>query len=657
MSVESGPIPSESSGAREQELEKLAELFMRTTREIGSHLDYDRTLEAAARIPLGLIGDWAGLVLFDEEGSARLVHIRHRDPQKQEVLSRQSAEHLSMHLERLAMYLRECRLRCEPIVLPLSCFSSDANEAFHAVEGEQNAFAFPIQEKHEVKVLLLLGKTGPDRFTPQEIQMGEEFARRVGVALAHASLFFRYSKVERELVDAKRRAEIANQTKNHFFAMISHEIRTPLTAILGFSDLLISERAPYEEQLDWAKRIRQNGQHLLRLIEDMLTLTRGEAGKFQYELSELSVGDFLSGLESTYRGSLQAKGLRFAIHREPGVPERFITDATRFNQILSNLIGNAIKFTDHGGIDLHVRFEPQHRFLIIAVSDTGRGLTPQQASRLFTPFSQAEAAHGSRLGGTGLGLALIRQLARGLGGDVEILRTAPGTGTTFQVSLPIEAAARLKPTSGSAATALAAEQAKKDEHDHRDALEEAVAPLQGKKILLVDDSIDNQALMVRHLNKAGAEVVTAANGLEAIEKALSIRPMLVLMDIQMPEMNGDEATRILRVRGFERPIIALTAHSDTRSIENCLAAGCDAYLMKPVSSADLIEGVLAWTASTAGGGSADDPVCRPESKETMGNFLGGESDRGPEDHAKRRRDLNESFVSGEDWAREKISFR
>jgi signal transduction histidine kinase/CheY-like chemotaxis protein len=380
-----------------------------------------------------------------------------------------------------------------------------------------------------------------------------------------------------ELLHAKRAAEAASRAKSNFLANMSHEIRTPMTAILGFSDLLLSGTGWDKEQREFLEAIRRNGQALLELINDILDLSKIEAGKMNVKRIDCTVDQVLDELLSAVSVRAREKGLALEVKYDGPVPERIHTDPRRLRQILINLVGNAIKFTDHGSVRIGVALVPHvngNRLLQFAVSDTGIGIRRDKINTLFRPFVQADSSTTRRFGGTGLGLAISRRLAVSLGGDVNV-ESEPGRGSTFRVTVDpgLLQGVRLVET-----------------RQPRESPAPCMAidgpPLSGR-VLLAEDTPDLQRLTGYLLRRWGLMVDVADNGREACVLALRSleeeRPYgLILMDMQMPEMDGYEATRALRERGWRWPIVALTAHAMVGDLEKCLAEGCDAYLNKPL---------------------------------------------------------------------------
>ena len=392
--------------------------------------------------------------------------------------------------------------------------------------------------------------------------------------------------INRELEEARVAAEAASRTKSEFLANMSHEIRTPMTAILGYVELIAegcARTCGFGEQSvgEHIRTIARNAEYLMQIVNDILDLSKIEAGKLQIERVRCEVPELLTDIESLMQARAAGRGLQFTLEFEGAVPQSIETDPTRLRQILLNLVGNAIKFTEIGSVRLAVRRTAEQR-LQFDVSDTGIGMSSEQISRLFQPFSQGDSSTSRRFGGTGLGLMISKRLAEMLGGDVTV-KSQMGAGSTFQVTIATGSLAGVALVKSGPVRALRASPAP----------DPAPPPqrLTGR-ILLAEDGPDNQRLIAFILRKGGAEVETASNGRIAVEKALAAehagRPFdLVLMDMQMPELSGYEATRALRQLGFTRPIIALTAHAMASDREKCLAAGCDDYASKPIDRAAL----------------------------------------------------------------------
>jgi PAS domain S-box-containing protein len=393
--------------------------------------------------------------------------------------------------------------------------------------------------------------------------------------------------VELELSAATTRAEAANRAKSEFLANMSHEIRTPLTAILGFAELLEDGKAHDDGMQDGERPIdiiRNAGSHLLTVINDILDLSKIEAEMLTVECIDTPLTKLLRDVEHLLRPKAVGKGIGLAVRLRCPVPDRILSDPTRLRQILMNLLGNAVKFTESGSVAMVAGVETVGTAptLVIDIEDTGPGMSSEQTTRMFQPFSQADTSVTRNYGGAGLGLVISRRLANKLGGDVTLLRTQPGIGSYFRLTLPLNV-----PSGSVSVTRLEADPV----HPARDNNSAGVR-LHGR-VLLAEDGVDNQRLIAHHLRKAGAEVEIASNGCAALamidDAVASGKPFdLLVTDIQMPEMDGYALARTLRERGSILAIIALTAHAMAEDREKCLAAGCDDYSSKPIDSAGLI---------------------------------------------------------------------
>jgi PAS domain S-box-containing protein len=407
-----------------------------------------------------------------------------------------------------------------------------------------------------------------------------------------------------DIARARASAESANQAKSDFVASVSHEIRTPLGIILGYADMLFNNADNKLDRRHFADAIRRNGQHLLALVNDILDLSKVEAGKMLTDKKVVQLVQFLFDMQSQLQLQASAKGLSFSLKIRGTVPSSIVTDETRLRQILVNVVGNAIKFTENGGIEIEVSLkEDCTNQLEFTVSDTGCGIAAKSQRGIFEPFTQAERYISRRYGGTGLGLGLSRKLAHSLGGDVTLKSSTPGLGSTFAIAIEVDDAAASSPIND-AAYQLASQElvAARIAASSSDATGKSLA---GTRVLLVEDCEDNQYLIRMMLESAGATVTVAENGMEGVRRALRGAFDAVLMDIQMPIMSGYEAAAKLRAEGYAQPIIALTAHAMTGELERCIAAGCDGYIAKPIRKTDLIREIAAHVASSnVGAGTA-----------------------------------------------------
>ncbi len=405
----------------------------------------------------------------------------------------------------------------------------------------------------------------------------------------------------RKLREAKDEAEETNRAKSQFLASMSHEIRTPLTSILGYADLLVRSDPGPQKRLKNLQTIRRNGQHLLELINDVLDISKIEAGEMTVELLECSPWQLAREVRSLLKPQAEAKDLTFEIEASGPIPEYIQSDPVRLRQILLNLVGNAIKFTEKGGVRVVVRMEEPGADaaggprLTYDVIDTGIGMTGRQKESAFMPFRQASSSMPRVYGGTGLGLAISRRLARMLDGDITV-ESVPEVGSTF--SLTVDAGAL-------------------DDTDmlegplRAETMEGLPAPTGwwtkrlGGRVLLAEDGVDNRHFISAVLQQVGADVTLVENGRQAVDQALSSRAVgkpfdAVLMDMQMPVLDGFDAVQELRGEGYEGSIVALTAYAMKGDREKCLEVGCDDFVSKPID----VESFLALLARYVSPGSA-----------------------------------------------------
>ena len=426
-----------------------------------------------------------------------------------------------------------------------------------------------------------------------------------------------HKRTAAELKKAQEAAQSASLAKDEFLANVSHEIRTPMTAILGFTEVLLGN-VDHPEAVEAAKTIQRNGAFLLEIIDDILDLSKLDAGKLELEQIACSPRQILSDVIGLMQVRADAKGLRLDVACEGPMPATIRTDPTRLRQILVNLVGNAIKFTETGSVRVVVRLvdettdQPKLRFDVI---DTGIGINADRLARLFTPFTQGDSSMHRQYGGSGLGLAISKRLAEMLGGTITVASQL-GKGSTFTATLttgPLDSTELSLVSDGVGETPSREETASR-------------RPIRlDCRVLLAEDGPDNQRLISFLLKKAGAVVTLAENGQIALQMASpstshegdgqngQVDPFdMILMDMQMPVMDGYEATRRLRLAGYEGPIVALTAHAMTDDRQKCLDAGCDDYITKPVDREHLLS-VLAAALARAGvadrGGKRDPGCC------------------------------------------------
>ncbi|MFN8588714.1 MAG: ATP-binding protein [Candidatus Eisenbacteria bacterium] len=378
-----------------------------------------------------------------------------------------------------------------------------------------------------------------------------------------------------DLVTARDQAQAANKAKSEFLATMSHEIRTPLNGVIGVADLLAHTEMA-EEQHRLVEIIRSSGEALLSVINDVLDFSKIEAGRMSLEEAPYEPERLVQSVADLFGPRMRAKGLTLVTSVDPLLPKFVLGDPGRLRQVLMNLMGNSVKFTEQGGVRLRV-FRPnnaddRYRF---EVRDSGIGISPDAQQSLFKAFTQADSSTTRRFGGTGLGLAITRQLVELMGGHIE-LRSAPGIGSTFFFDLPL----------------------RESELMPEESLEELAESFRCRaRVLVVEDNKVNQLVARKHLERFGAVVELAANGLEAITAVESGKYDVVFMDCQMPEMDGFEATRELRRRdgpGRTVPILALTANAFSGDELRCREVGMNDFLTKPLRPVTLVRALMRW---------------------------------------------------------------
>lgn len=398
--------------------------------------------------------------------------------------------------------------------------------------------------------------------------------------------------VEDLLKDAREEADRANQAKSIFLANMSHEIRTPLNAISGFSEFL-SNTINEHERTAYIETIQRNARHLAALIDDILDLSKVESGRVEVEVTNFPLGTELASVASSVQTLALKKSIEFSITLETPIPEVVSTDPTRLRQILINIVGNAVKFTDRGHVDLAIRFLPgdndDARRLVFTVTDTGVGIALSDQTKLFQPFSQALSSTGKNRGGTGLGLVLSRKLARMLGGDISLKHSRPDDGSVFEIIVEVSV-----PVGTRVLNELY--EAPSQRHPRR-----TPTRLKSTRVLVVEDAPDNQLLVSTILRAAGADVHVADDGKKGVEAAQGLPFDVVLMDIQLPVCDGYQATSTLRSLGYKGSIVALTAHATPDERERCLRSGCNDYRSKPLSADALVDVVDKWAKRTRRG--------------------------------------------------------
>jgi CheY-like chemotaxis protein len=400
-------------------------------------------------------------------------------------------------------------------------------------------------------------------------------------------------RFEDELNDARHAAEAANEAKSQFLANMSHEIRTPLTAILGFADVLHT-RVQDPEDLASINTIKENGDHLCQILNDILDLAKIESGKMVARNEDCDIVSILTHMRSLMAVRATNKGLTLTIELNGDIPCTIQSDAKMLRQILLNLVGNAIKFTETGGIRLAVSCLREEQLLEIAVIDSGVGIEQEKLDVLFLPFEQVDNSATRVAEGTGLGLAISKHLAELLGAQMRV-ESALNKGSTFRLSIPTGSLDGVKLISD-----LSMDLAEQETGTLADQLPEISG-----RVLTVDDRREIRFLIEKLLESTGVDIVTASDGAQGLESWRENNQAgtpfdAILMDMQMPVMDGLEATRKLREQGYEGPVIALTANAMSTDRAKALQAGCNDFITKPIDRSQLIDKLYKWIDQAAG---------------------------------------------------------
>ena len=400
-----------------------------------------------------------------------------------------------------------------------------------------------------------------DNFHQKEIKLRQELENE----------YLKTKKVEQELIIARDQAISAAQAKSAFLANMSHEIRTPLTAIIGFSKLLNNRNQSVEQKQSNIKTIIKNSEHLLHIVNDILDFSKIEAKKLEIVKKPFSLFNFMNDIRSLVYNNITVKGLDFDIQYQYPLPETINTDEVRLKQILINLCGNSSKFTHQGYIHINVSYDINRNQLLFSVSDTGIGMSPKQVSIIFDSFTQADSGITKAYGGTGLGLSISKELSEKLGGDIEVT-SEENIGSCFTCFIDPGPASELKLVDTlpqSASTAL--------ESSTFDVTEKVSG-----KVLLVEDTVDNQVLIGAYLEEMGASMTIANNGQECLNVINDESFDLILMDMQMPVLNGYDTLLKLQELGCKTPVVMLTGNAFEEDRQKCLAAGCVDFIAKPI---------------------------------------------------------------------------
>ncbi|QDS99493.1 PAS domain S-box protein [Adhaeretor mobilis] len=573
----------------EQRLKRIAEhehFLVEANKMLAASLDYQQTLANLTNLCVPVLADWAFIDLLGEDGNTHRVHVAHAEPTDSDLAAEVAKfpAKPSTPDQPSARGLFEVKAMLIPDftdeILVKAAQNKEHETVIRAV-GPRSLIVVPlIARKSSLGALTLITSQSGRNYDKYDLKVAKELARHAAMAVENARLY--------------QAGQQANIAKSDFLANMSHEIRTPMTAVLGYTDLLIGQESNPEKS-EHLLTIKRNGQYLLDIINDILDLSKIEAGKLEITPERFPLHRLVADVQSSMYVRAREKQLDFRVQYDGRIPKVIESDPKRLRQILVNLVGNALKFTEEGSVRLIVRFldsESTPRVQIDVV-DTGIGITKEQRTRLFQDFSQADSSVSRKFGGTGLGLAISQRLARLLDGEITV-DSVPGQGSTFSCVISAGDVSDVQLIKPALDTQEQPSVSRPTEHRLN------------CRVLVVDDRRDVRFLTMRILSSAGVEVSLAEDGIEALQmvKELAARGEtwdLILLDMQMPRLDGYQTAARLREMQFTQPIIALTADAMHGDMNHCLRSGCNAYLSKPIDAQKLIEMVAEYTGQTEHG--------------------------------------------------------
>lgn len=548
-----------------KETDKAIFFLGKAGRILSESLDYETILKATAVLVLDFLADVCFIDLLEENNGQekyfRRILSMSKDVSQDTIANEMSNYSPKSELDPLVRDIiryREGRF-IDDFVVELKRNKAESRY-IHLVEKMQcgPAVIMPLESHDKIfGVLTLVRSYKEPKYSKVEIELITEFARRAAMAIENARLY--------------RQAQLAVEAKTQFLANMSHEIRTPLGVMLGFVELLLEHDMPYDQQKHYLNIISRNGHQLLELVGDLLDLSRIDLGKIEINPLEIVPVELVNEVVSEFSMKANEKKIKILVDYESTVPFKILTDPLRVRQVLINLLNNAIKFSFESVIEVKVKCTPfnNHFRFVIDVIDHGIGISPEKQGKLFQAFVQADITMTRKFGGAGLGLFLSKKIAKALGGDVGLVTSDLGKGSVFRFSFISE---------GVSAHAEKSEVA--DTHETSPITRVGAGPV--KKVLVVEDSLDNQFLISKFLEDENLEIDKAQDGEEAVQKASQKKYDLILMDIQMPVVDGYTATLRLRRMGVKTPIVAITAHAMAGDREHCEEVGCNGYVTKPL---------------------------------------------------------------------------
>jgi len=562
--------------SQKRDAEQKAAFLSEASLRLAASIDYQETLDTIVELAVPNIADWCAIDLVDEAGEIVQAAIAHRDPQKLAWVR---------DLNRRFATSRDAPTGAPRVIRTGSpeLFSDITEEILaQAIQDPdllsivrrldlRSSMVVPLRARDRILGALTLVSSAPGRrYTEADLGLAQELGARAALAVDQARLL-------RETQEARRDAERSSLAKDEFLATVSHELRTPLNAILGWAKLLRSGRFPVTRLEHGLEVIERNALNQVRLIEDLLDISRIVSGKMQLEIHPVQLAQVVAECVESARPTADAKQVRLQTELASDLPP-FLADATRLGQVVWNLISNALKFTPSGGV-VTIRLFSEGAQAVIEVEDSGQGIAPEFLPRVFDRFSQADSTRTRTHGGLGLGLAIVRYITEQHGGRVRADSAGPDQGSVFRVELPARSSAPSRARPPASAPFIAPERA-------------AVAPLAGVKVLAVDDEADARELLAFELSQVGADVRVAASADEAIAALRVFRPHVLVSDIGMPREDG--LALIHRVRALSTseggtiPALALTGYARAEDRREALAHGFQCYLAKPVEPAVLV---------------------------------------------------------------------
>ncbi len=551
---------------------------------VNSFLDIDMIMEHVFRVIRKRYAfDHIYLLTTDEDGNSISKingYGKHLTKEEREAISRISC---SIDKNASSVFVIPL-LKQKPIYIPQIeedklVLADEFDQQVYRIKKSISVAIFPLRvRKKVIGCISLVSAEKRVDLKPEDLETIDTILFQVGTAVYNARMYEESKVASARAREAQHRAENSEEAKGRFLANMSHEIRTPMTSIIGYSEALLDEDLLEEERKRFVNTIIRSGHHLLSVINDILDLSKMDADKLETEKIAVNLPQLIEDLRSTIGLKVHEKGLAFSVNTLFPLPLVFYSDPTRLKQIMFNLANNSVKFTARGKIELSIFYDSRNNSLVFEIMDTGIGLTPDQQKHLFRPFSQADSTTTRQYGGTGLGLFISRQLAQLLGGTIRV-KSEFGKGSTFSVSV--------NPGDLEDTDWLASESqwqtAVKSASQHS---QDFSVPQFSGTVLVAEDNRDTQLLIERVLRKSGVKAVIVSNGKQAVERVKTDPFDLVLLDVQMPVMGGEEAAQLIRKSHPDLPLIAFTANVMQHQLDAYIRCGFNSFVSKPINRSE-----------------------------------------------------------------------